>query len=152
MGYKAIIQYNLGFKEVDLGFGARFLGSLLLLPHNSAVISPPCFWGRLYRHWLTEMMVKQNPAMVRLIEEIKRLKREPLGSFRVLHVTVCIGTFFWSSDISGWTKGYMVCPGARHELLKRDCSTWASTCCENNEQLKHENISATGSFSQRNSG
>ena len=33
---------------------------------------------------------------------------------------------------------YMVCPGARHELLKRDCSTWAGTCCENNEQLKHE--------------
>ena len=33
---------------------------------------------------------------------------------------------------------HMVCPGARHELLKRDCSTWAGTCCENNEQLKHE--------------
>ena len=38
---------------------------------------------------------------------------------------------------------YMVCPRARHELLKRDCPTWAGTCCENNEQLKHENISAT---------
>ena len=35
-------------------------------------------------------------------------------------------------------SAYMVCPGARHELLLRDCSTWAGTCCENNEQLKHE--------------
>ena len=47
---------------------------------------------------------------------------------------------------------YMVCPGARHEVLKRDCSNWAGTCCENSGQLKHENISATDSFSQRNSG
>ena len=23
---------------------------------------------------------------------------------------------------------YMACPGARHELLKRDCPTWAGTC------------------------
>ena len=40
---------------------------------------------------------------------------------------------------------YMVCPGARHELLKRDCSTWAGTCCENNEQLNMR-ISCSCSF------
>ena len=52
----------------------------------------------------------------------------------------------------------MVCPGARHELLKRDCSRIAPlelalvVKTMSSEQLKRENISATDSFSQRNSG
>ena len=72
-----------------------------------------------------------------------------------LHIKNCAGKRMHLYEVryEVYTRSvYTVCPGARHELLQRDCSTWAGTCCENNEQLKHENISATDSFSQRNSG